>query len=257
MTMIRKSGVMLFLAATLTMIGISPAAIAQTSNNGSGAPVAATIPAALEEKPDVVALTFPLPNGQYMISMVYPDKVERARVENRANRLLEIAHWQGTNFEYEDKAINGVAADWEGGKAPVMSSVTFLVNNAPLNPVDGTIALEEYLLALRDLNTIHLTFATPPNFVYHGPRQYKNEAVAISCSAGQGSVSCVAKINDHTAEKLNLPRVVTEDTEKDAGNEKAKSTSPRVPVTTVVFALLAAMTAGIGVFLLARRIVTR
>jgi hypothetical protein len=124
--------------------------------------------------------------------------------------------------------MNQLAEEWETGKAPVMSSATVLVTGAPLNPIEGTIALEEYLLALRELNTVHLTFATPPNFVYRGPRQHKNEAVEISCSAGQGSVSCVAKINDHTAEKLNLPRFGTEETGKEAiGDGQSKNGSPK------------------------------
>lgn len=254
MRQMQKWGAALLLAATLAIVGIGPAAVAQTPES---TPAAATAPATPEEKPDVVALTFPLPNGQYMISMVYPGKVQRSLVESRAKRLLTITGWQGGNFEYEDKAIDGVAAQWEGGKAPVMSSVTFLVSGAPLNPVDGTIVLESFLLAMRDLNTVHLTFATPSNFVYHGPKQHKNEAVEISCSAGQGSVSCVAKINDHTAEKLNLPLVGVEETGDALATDKSKGAMPKVPVVTIVFAFLAAMTAGIGVFLLARRIVTR
>jgi hypothetical protein len=205
------------------------------------------------QRPDLVVLAFPFPGGTWMLSTVYPGKESKERAEDRVQRLLKIAQWEGKDLKFEERALEQTGKEW-GVEAPVMSSITFSTTGALVSG-EGTLALEPFLLAFRDLETIHLTVAVPQGFTYMGVQQFADNRVAFSCKAGEGAISCMAKIKDHSIERLDLPQFqsqVTEQTVSSKGNAQSANT-PLI----IGFALMASLAAGVGVFLLVRRFLVR
>ncbi|GAB4466456.1 MAG: hypothetical protein OHK0029_37810 [Armatimonadaceae bacterium] len=231
----------------------APGGAAQGTPGGAAAGDGA-VPLAITQTPDVVVIAFPFPGGQWMLSTVYSQKVERGTAEKRVKDWEARTGWAAGNLEFENRALDQVGNDF-GVKAPVMSSLSFSTNGALVGS-DGTVALEPFLLAFRDLETVHVVFATPQGFDYKGVRDFESDQVSVSCFAGQGSVSCQTKIKDHNAQSFDLPRFAPADGSVAEASGKNKGWFPLNPVTAV-FALVAALAAGFGVFVLTRRAVNR
>ena len=227
-----------------------------TSSPPSGASQgsAAGTPTLQAEKaamPEVQILIAPMPGAQpgsqWLVSTVYAKKVPQAETEARANRLLQLTGWQAADESFSDRALE--SAPLKGGKAPILSSLTFRTNGQVVNFTDGTIALEPFLLAYRDLSRVHVTVLSPGPFTFRGLRSYRDDNIEVALNAGQGAWTYIANIKNHRAERFDLPRYHTEQpttaTTKNAGVPK--------PLLFGGLAVLALVAGGLA-FTLVRRL---
>jgi hypothetical protein len=186
-------GAIALLAATL---GLSVAALAQISG---------------KVIPDVQVVVVPFGGGQWAVSAVYPKRIPRAQAEGRVQRLLSLTGWKGAQFAFEDRALERVATNvkLEDGPlppVPVMSSLTFLTRGKVVDTADGTMPLEPFARAYRDLNRIHVTYLVPGKFPFKGLRRFTDNNVDIALSEGQGAWTYVVNIKNHRLDALGLPR---------------------------------------------------
>jgi hypothetical protein len=212
----------------------------------------ASAPAAPAPKqmPDVTILVAPIPNNQWMISMVYAKKVPKKEADARATRLVQLTGWHTGDAVFTDRALEGTPL---GGEAPVLSSLTFPAIGNMVDVADGTVSLEPFLLAFRDLNRVHLTVLNPGPFNFRGLREHHDDNVDITLNAGQGAWTYVANIKNHRAERLNLPRYHQEPPKETA----AKGRAGTIPKPLILGGLvLVALVAGGAAFALVRRLMT-
>jgi hypothetical protein len=243
---------MLSLLTALTMGG---EARAQATPNAAASPAAASSPSgtvtAAKQMPDVTILVAPLPGNQWMISMVYAKKVPKAQADARATRLVQLTGWHTGEAFFTDRALEGGGP--LGGKAPVLSSLTFPALGNIVDLADGTINVEPFLLAFRDLNRVHLTVLNPGPFTFRGLREHHDVNVDITLNAGQGAWTYIANIKNHRAERFNLPRYHQEaPRETVSGKGGGSMSKPFLLGGLIVLAL------GVGgaAFVLVRRLMT-
>jgi hypothetical protein len=109
--------------------------------------------------------------------------------EARIKRLGAITGWKLEKPEYEDKRLDRDSVNskdpqvrkgsQEVGPAPVMSSVSFQTTANLVDYAQGTLALEPFLRAFRDLNKVNVTYLIPGQFTYRGLRQFTDTKVEI------------------------------------------------------------------------------
>lgn len=163
-------------------------------------------------RPDVQIVVMPYPTGKWGVAMVYPQKVSRAEADRRMQRLLQIGGWKGSDVLWENKALQMAdevrkmpgARDLKA--EPVMSSLTFQTGGNVVDLADGTMQIEPFARAFRDLSRVHVTYLLAPTFPFRGVRHYSDANLDIQASGQQGAWTYVVNIKNHNLESLNLPR---------------------------------------------------
>ena len=212
-------------------------------------------------KPDVQVVVIPYPTGAWGVAMVYPGKVKRGDAEKRSKELMTLGGWKGTSYEWEERGLERdpkltKMPDAQGIEAvPVMSSLTLQTTGKVVDFSDGTMAVEPFVRAFRDLSRIHVTYLLPPTFKFRGMREYHDKNVDVQAQGEQGAWTYVVNIKNHQLSALNLPRYET--AKPDARFEQAsvaaeKARRLRRLVGTGAVVLLAAAT-GMFVWLWTRR----
>lgn len=212
-------------------------------------------------KPDVQVVVMPYPTGAWGVAMVYPGKVKRADAEKRSKELLAFGGWKGNSYEWEERGLERdpkltKLPDAQGIEGvPVMSSLTLQTTGKVVDLGDGTMAVEPFVRAFRDLNRVHVTYLLPPTFKFRGLREFHDKNVDVQAQGEQGSWTYVVNIKNHQLSALNLPRYET--VKPDARFEQASAAAEKARrlrrlVGTGAVVLLAVAT-GMFVWLWTRR----
>ncbi|MDX1934181.1 MAG: hypothetical protein SFU56_16390 [Capsulimonadales bacterium] len=223
------------MASMTAVIGGTAAAQAQMVN--------APIPT--RRVPDVQVVAFPLPTREWAVTTVYPKTVPRTRAESRVRTLLRLTGWRASEPEFKDRALEPSAPD--APKTPVMSSVTFRTTGNVVNLSDGTMPLEPFARAFRDLDRVHITYLIPGDkFAFRGIREYSDNNLEVSLSQGQGAFTYMLNIKNHNLESLRLPTYET--IKSDQGSETAagRTDPPGLPKGWIGTGLAVAVALGAG-----------
>jgi hypothetical protein len=170
----------------------------------------AQIPAA--DRPDVQVVVMPYPTGTWGVSLVYPHKVPRAQADQQFKQLLALGGWKSSADEWEERGLERnselmQSPDAKGIEAePVMSSLTFQTTGNIVDVADGTMSLEPFARAFRDLKRIHVTYLLPATFKFRGVRDFHDENVDVAALGQQGAWTYVVNIKNHQLSALHLPR---------------------------------------------------
>ena len=210
--------------------------------------------------PDVQVVVFPLPTHEWAITTVYPKIIARTTAEARVKRLLGITGWEGSTTEFKNKALERVAAN--APPSPPMSSLTFRTPGRVVNLSDGTMPLEPFIRAFRDLERVHITYIIPGNtFTFRGLREYSGQDIEIALSQGEGAYTYVLNIKNHNLDTLQLPRY---ETLKPGSGTTTTQVTPKsgfiAPAPVVVgtgLAVLLAAGAGTAAYLFFTRVAVR
>ncbi len=166
-------------------------------------------------KPDVQIILMPLPTGQWGVSSVYPKQISKKEADARQARLLAASHWNAEGVAFEDGRMNREIKPEEFSKEnrpgtpppPIMSSLSFMTSGKAVDFQNGTMVLEPFALAFRDLNRVHITYVMPKGFVFQGLRHYDGPDVAVDMmSGGEGAYTYVVNIRNHQLNALTLPK---------------------------------------------------
>jgi hypothetical protein len=204
--------------------------------------------------PDVQIMVAP-GLGNWSVAAVYPKAVSRAETQTRLKRLATLTGWKLEKMEFEDKRLDRSAMDSKDpkikretksiGSAPVMSSASFQTSANLVDPTQGTLALEPFLQAFRDVNRINITYLLPGQFAYKGPKQFSDPRVDMALFAQGGAYTYQVQLKDHTFETLNLP--IKEVARQESYRAAENSSAPRrLLLGTGLVALLALGVAGVA-----------
>ncbi|MBC8104828.1 MAG: hypothetical protein H7Z41_19815 [Cytophagales bacterium] len=179
-----------------------PSAWAQVTNPAasSGSISTATVP-------DVQIVVSPDSTGQWVVAAVYPIKVERKKAESRARQMLTLGKWKGNGLLFENKALERIENPKGMAPPPVMSSVTLSTPANLVNYADGTVSLEPFIRAYRDLNRLHILFLVPGTFTYRGPRTFRDSDLEMNYASGGSALTYVVQVKNHALGPLRLPRL--------------------------------------------------
>jgi hypothetical protein len=133
---------------------------------------------------------------------------------------------------------------------PVMFSTLSYITAAELVNAKGDMAVVPFIVALRDLNRVQVTYMTPEKFTYNGVRQFTDNGVSVSVDSQPGALSYLAEIKNHQVTDLNPPSPATP--APASGARHATGTGRIFGVLLVI--LLAAGAAFVAFGLLQRRV---
>lgn len=211
--------------------------------------------------PDVQIMVAP-GLGAWSVAAVYPKQVSRAESEARLKRLSALTGWKLERLEFEDKRLDRSATNSTDpeirkatksiGPSPVMSSASFQTSANLVDYTQGTLALEPFLRAFRDMNRVNVTYLIPGQFAYRGPQKFSDSRVEIGLSAVEGAYTYQTLVKDHTFESLNLPIKEVARQESYRAAENTSTPARKLLLGTGLVALLALGVAGIA-YALAQR----
>jgi hypothetical protein len=235
------------LAALLVIIALSVSLPAAVSAETGTETAAQSIPTATV--PDVQIVVSPDPAGKWIIAAVYPSKIDRKKAEARAKEMLSLGKWKGTDLLFENKALERTENPKGMAPPPVMSSVTLSTGGNLVNYADGTLALEPFIRAYRDLGRLNLLFLVPGTFTYRGPHSYSNKDIDLKYAAGGSALTYVVQVKNHDLGALQLPRYepAVASAAPAAAGVKAGGSAASKMIGVVLIALVAAGLAFFGV----------
>jgi hypothetical protein len=199
--------------------------------------------------PDVQIVVSPDPSGQWIVAAVYPSTTDRKKAESRAKEMLSLGKWKGNGLIFENKALERTENPKGMAPPPVMSSVTVSTAGNIVNYADGTINLEPFIRAYRDLGRINLLFLVPGTFNYRGPRSYRDEDINLVYAAGGSALTYVVQVKNPSLKELRLPRFEPAVAAEKPSGAVSKSADNRLSkmIGVIVLALVAAGIAFYGV----------
>lgn len=216
------------------------------------------------QMPDVQIMVMPGPSG-FNVATVYPHQIPHAESDQRLKRL-ELSGWHVEHVVYEDRRLERSAsaskdpkirkAAQSVGAAPIMSSASFQIAAPIIDYTQGTLALEPFLKAFRDVQRVNVTYLVPGQFTFRGMRQYADNRVEVSLSALEGAYTYQVTLKDHRFETLNLPlrEVARQESYRVVQNTSAPP--QRLLLGTGIVALAALGIAGIA-YAVAQRVLHR
>lgn len=210
--------------------------------------------------PDAQIIVMPDPvSGQWAVATVYPAKVPRAQAEARLKQLLTLTGWKTAGrTEFEDRALERVENPSGMKKPPIMSSVTFQTSSPVVDWQDGTLTVEPFARAFRDLNRVHVTYLLPAGFRFRGLTGYEDKNIDVDFAGGQNAYTYVLTIKNHEMGALNLPRYGTDAASSGAANaSRGQGTGGGATalqrILGIVLVALAAIGAGLAAYLIISR----
>jgi hypothetical protein len=198
--------------------------------------------------PDVQIVISPDPSGQWVVAAVYPNKTDRKKAEDRAKEMLTLGKWKGSGLLFENKALERTDNPKGMAALPVMSSVTFSTPGNIVNYADGTVSLEPFIRAYRDLDKINLLFLIPGTFKYRGPKSYQDNDIEMLYVSGGSALTYVVQVKNHSLGALQLPRFEpTASVASSAQKGKSGAGKSAKMIGVIVLAVVAAGLAFFGV----------
>jgi hypothetical protein len=138
-----------------------------------------------KEMPDVQIMVMAGSTG-CRVATVYPQEVPHAQTEARLKRLA-LSGWQVEGLTYEDRRLERSGstskspsvskAAKDSAPAPIMSSASFQLNAPVVDYAQGTLSLEPFLSAFRDVRRVNVTYLVPGQFNFRGLRQFTDNRV--------------------------------------------------------------------------------
>jgi hypothetical protein len=207
----------------------------------------------ITQQPEAQIVVAPDMQGAWLVSMVYPKQVPRVTAEGRAKRLAGLARWKIGELTFEDRALEATQPVSGTKPGEKMSSVTFRTTAMLVDFRNGTLTMEPFASALRDLSRVNITYLVPGNFVYRGPRRYSDNNIRIVCGGEQSTYNCYMEIKNHQATRFPLPQF------EPAVPEKTRRAT--VPATSnalkIGMVALAAMGTGLLVYAIVNRYIVK
>lgn len=247
---LRQKGLAALAALGAALAGLSPAA--------------AQLPGGVT--PDVQIVVMPNPaSGDWVVSAVYPKIVPKKTMEAHYKRLLSLSGWKSKNISYETRGIEKNDGNFSkvkpgdrlnsgkldsGGKAPAMSSATFVSESAVVKWQSATLPIEPFARAFRDLDRVYVTFFVG-NFPFKGLRRHSDANLDVTLSGqSRGAFTYALHIKNHNLEALNLPRYEAIKPQADIRSVGAETTpgAGRERLRLIGTALVVALAAGAGIF---------
>jgi hypothetical protein len=251
---LRRRCVPAAVVALSALAGFVPAARAQAP---SPAPSATPVDAASfripNRKPDVQVVILSLGPGQWAVSTTYPKVVPEAEARGRVKKLLTLTGWH----TYGEPRFSNDSTSYKKLPLKGLSSVSFLTPDPVVDVTGGSLDVTPFVRAFADLDHINVTLFPPKDFpAYRGLRSYADKNLDVTLAEGQGSVTYVANIKNHTLDSLTLPRFQDPAAVSPAGDPAAAKDGGkgRGPLVLV---LAAAVGAGLVAFAVARAILSR
>lgn len=216
------------------------------------------------QMPDVQIMVMPGPSG-FNVATVYPHQIPHAETNQRLKRL-ELSGWQVQGLTYEDRPLERTRrsskspsvskAAKDSAPAPIMSSASFQLNAPVVDYAQGTLALEPFLKAFRDVQRVNVTYLVPGQFTFRGMRQYADNRVEVSLFAQEGAYTYQVVLKEHNFESLNLPLLEGAGQENPRVAQNTSAPPQRLLLGTGIVALAALGIAGIA-YAVAQRVLHR
>ena len=234
-----------YLMAVIGGLGMHPSQAGGETPAPPTAGVAESIPTATA--PDVQIVVSPDPTGQWVVAAVYPSKTDRKKAEARVKEMLSLGQWKGNGLSFENKALDRVDEVKGAAPLPIMSSAAVTTPGNIVHYADGTIPLEPFIRAYRDLNRINILFLVPGTFKYRGPHRYRDDDIEVTYASGGAAFTYVVLIKNHGLKTVHLPQVEAA-TASVAPTAKAGKSGPNKTVKMVAVIGLALLAAGLAFF---------
>ena len=212
---------------------------------GGTPPAAVSIPTAIA--PDVQIVVSPDPSGNWVVAAVYPNKTDQKKAEARVKEMLSLGQWKGSGLSFENKALDRVEESKGAAPMPIMSSAAVTTPGNIVHYADGTIPLEPFIRAYRDLNRINILFLVPGTFKYRGPHSYHDNDIEMTYAPGGGAFTYVILVKNHGLTTLHLPQFEVAAVSA-APTVKAVKSSPNKAVKMGAVIGLALLAAGLAFF---------
>lgn len=227
-----------------------------------GGPTTARAQVSGNKLPDVQVIVLPDgATGRWSVALVYPRVVSRKVAQNHLDRLLALSGWKASNVEFENRGLpknDGASRNNKGQADPPMTSVTFSSSSKIVNWDQGSLPIEPFARAFRDLKSVYVTYFVPGRFPFKGLRRHSDKQVDVVLASGggdpakvgyQGAFTYVLTIRDHKLQKLGLPLtqvVVPQEKVRSAQtvNQSQKMAAARRVVGYGLVGVLALVTAG-------------
>lgn len=149
---------------------------------------------ALAQKPEGQVLVAPGRPGRWQVSVVLQRDESRARLQERLKTLTTLLPGKIGNVELNRRQAG-----------PVTFSTMSFITAAELVNSKGDMAVAPFIVALRDLNRVQVTYMTPEKFTYKGVRQFTDNGVTITVDSQPSALSYLAEIKNHNVTGLNPP----------------------------------------------------
>lgn len=148
-------------------------------------------------EPDVLVFIQLTGTNMDFVSFTYPKVVSKTQAMTHLNRVTAETGWQALDLRITNNSL------LKSGSNP-MTSVEFVTPQAVKLELGG-LPVEPFVKAFKDLNHIELVYATPPNFIFQGLRQFENKYVKIVLQRGTNTYRYLITIKDSNFETLGLP----------------------------------------------------
>lgn len=171
------------LAAAALFAAVSPAR-AQTAPppDAPSAPVTITV--------------LPTGAGPFRVTVLFPNRVDRARGKAELDTLVTLSGWQAAGLEWADTPAEG--------RFPAQTSAAFLVDSMYPN---GALPVEAIAVAFRSWAAINALFAHGGALQYQGKPRYEDENAAVDVTAEPNALTIHYEIRNPNLEALPpMPR---------------------------------------------------
>lgn len=132
------------------------------------------------------------------ISITFPRIIQKARADSYLASILKYTGWSASGIKITSDSASG-----NGGNP--MTAIEFASPQLAAAQ-DGTLPIEPFIKALRDLKSIQMLVMTYPGFRYAGVGSFENRYVKISLAAGQNSLNFSIDVKDPRFTDLGLPK---------------------------------------------------
>jgi len=153
--------------------------------------------------PDIQVVVGPGKSG-WQVALVYPKKVDRARVEQDIQSVAAATGAPAVKPEVETRRLDRADSS-QVGEAPVMTSATFETAANLVDYPQGRVAVESLVSALQQYNRVAMVFLIPGKFLWTGGTQFEDERLRIDASIGEGALVFVANIRSRPIAKFQFP----------------------------------------------------
>lgn len=196
---------------------------------------------ALAQKPEGQVLVAPGRPGRWQVSVVLQRDEPRVKLQERLKTLTTLLPGKVGSVELNRRQAG-----------PVTFSTLSFITAAELVNSKGDMAVAPFVVALRDLNRVQITYMTPEKFTYKGVRQFTDNGVTITVDSQPSALSYLAEIKNHNVTGLNPPPAETP-----APKTAARSTPGAGRILGILLVILLAIGAAFVTFGLLQRRVRR
>lgn len=201
---------------------------------------------AVRGAPDVQVMVAPGPGGT-QVALVFPKPVQEDTVRDLIASVAKALGSPAESIVVDTRRLVREDATKAGGEAPQMTSGSFTVRAALIDPAAGALTVEPLLIGLQDLRAVNVTFLTPRGFAYRGGTVSTDNRVAVEFAGGEGAYTFAANILSRPLDGFRLTL------EKATAPAAPPFESPRRPLAFLLVGVLA-LGGAAGTFVALRRI---